>query len=156
MLEKLVLMSTCFFWVATELRFLCEKDMGDNEIITKDHGEMWHAQGAYMAALFLPREWPLVTHLITSYDKYYLSTRKFEEMKEPSESSRCSKVKKAKIMFKKQKDPTKVDTRNTDVLKKSRSFKVFDLNSDSSISILAKNLHLNLSKYNFLSYRHQS
>lgn len=77
MLEKLVLISSWYFWVATELRSLSQ-DLNisqNSEMITRKHAEMWHAQSAYIGALFLPNQWPLADHFMRSYEKYYIVGR---------------------------------------------------------------------------------
>lgn len=95
---------------------LAEEKSNELKEFKAENAEMWHAQGAYMGALFLPKECPLVNHLIISYDKYYIQTRN-EEKKEQSDSSEASRSKKAKLMFKSRKTSAKPDSRNTDILK---------------------------------------
>jgi hypothetical protein len=150
MMEKLVLMWTWYFWVATELRFLVEEKVDEFKEFRREHAEMWHAQGAFIGSLFLPKECPLVNHLIISYDKYFIKTRD-EEEKELNETSVTSKLKKAKLMFKSRKNSAKPDSRNAEVLKKSKSFKLIVFPSESSSITLPKNfqLHLSNSKPNF-------
>ena len=58
MLEKIVLICCCYFCIATELRFLsADEDYSRlSELFTKQHSDMWHAQGAYISAYFLPND----------------------------------------------------------------------------------------------------
>lgn len=114
MLEKVVLLWACYFCVATELRFLSESRELELDTVSKDHSDMWHAQAAFMGAVFLPYECPLVDHLITSYEKYHLKTRANDSEGEDLDST--NQPKKTKLMFKKRKC-SRVDSRNAEILK---------------------------------------
>ncbi|CAI2377792.1 unnamed protein product [Moneuplotes crassus] len=152
LLEKLILICSCYFCVATELRFLAM----NKEIVKKDpsissaHSDMWHAQGAFIAANFLPENCPLVDHLITSYDKYHLKYRKedlavskksFESLKSKEKKT----IIKSKLLFKKPKT-SKQSERNESTLGKSKSIKLLNLYVEKTNNIFPKKLQLKLSK----------
>jgi len=63
MLEKLVLLIVSMISIATELRL--------QNINT---GQPWHLHSVICAAYYLPKECPLVEHLIESYFKHYPSS----------------------------------------------------------------------------------
>ena len=112
LLEKLVLACSWYFSVATELRFLADLNEGKDSLVTRPHSDMWHAQGAFIGAKFLPTNWPLIEHLISSYEKYHINTRK-DDTKSEDLNDKELKNKggesdiKSKLMFKKQKIPKK-------------------------------------------------
>jgi hypothetical protein len=39
--------------------------------MTLNGSEMWHAKSLEMSCMFLPTECPLVSHVITSYQKHH-------------------------------------------------------------------------------------
>ena len=123
MLEKIVLICCCYFCIATELRFLsADEDYSQlSELFTKQHSDMWHAQGAYISAYFLPNDWPLVDHFWTSYEKYHIKQRADErQFWTDLDQERSSTSSKNKLMFKKAKG--KNHSRNChEMLKKSKS-----------------------------------
>ena len=84
MLEKIILLTVSYFCVGTELRFLTnnadddqkasksKKNDNENEKKKlKELSEMWHAQALEASARFLPSECPLVSHVITNYQKHH-------------------------------------------------------------------------------------
>lgn len=109
MLEKIVLICSCYFGAATELRFLSEDNIVKNKMITKSHADMWHAQSAFMAAYFLPANCPLTDHFISSYDKYHIQNRpkELEEIVSTvapiTQNEQDENTEKPKLMFKKRK-----------------------------------------------------
>ena len=74
MLEKIILLVVGLFCVSTEIRFLSQEknEDGTSKGYSKKDSEMWHAQSLLMGALFLPWECPLVSHVISSYNKHHL------------------------------------------------------------------------------------
>ena len=80
LLEKIVLLTVGYFCVGTELRFL----MNNQEVkYLKKDSEMWHAKALHTSSTFLPGDWPLVSHVISSYIKHHLKP-KLEERKQLS------------------------------------------------------------------------
>lgn len=71
MLEKLVLLSVAFFSIGTEMRLLVEEDNTKEEFL---RSELWHAQSVFFGGYYLPKECPLVTHIINSYLKHYVES----------------------------------------------------------------------------------
>jgi hypothetical protein len=72
MLEKLVLLIVSMFSIATELRL-------ENKLANLS--EPWHAQSVICASYYLPKQCPLVDHLIESYFKHYPKNPIEEETK---------------------------------------------------------------------------
>lgn len=66
MLEKLVLLVVSLFSVATEMR-LEQRSNQFSSVVS----EPWHAQSVIYAAYYLPKECPLVAHLVDTYFKHY-------------------------------------------------------------------------------------
>jgi hypothetical protein len=62
MLEKIVLISVSYFCIATEMRFLALKQAG-SKIVKKD-SEMYHAKALHISSVFLPKDCPLVLHIV--------------------------------------------------------------------------------------------
>ncbi|CAI2383844.1 unnamed protein product [Moneuplotes crassus] len=148
LLEKLILISSCYFCVATELRFLADdKEMSRNDqCVSNPHADMWHAQGAYIASKFLPENCPLVDHLIMSYEKYHIKKRP-ETSPASKKSPQNSKQKdkqaslRSKLMFKKPKS-AKQGGRNESTLGKSKSIKLLNLYVERSKDVFPKKMHL--------------
>ena len=59
MLEKVVLITSSYFCIATEIRFILLKDQLDVKPITKKDSEAYHAKALHLALLFLPEDCPL-------------------------------------------------------------------------------------------------
>lgn len=83
MLEKIVLVSVSYFCIATEMRFLMQKNVSGSgsttnsmSNVTKKDSEAFHAKALHISTLFLPSECPLVSHVISSYKKNYLKDKK--------------------------------------------------------------------------------
>ncbi len=69
-LEKVAVLCTAYFCLATEQRFLrAEGEAGAGE------GEFWHAKALEIASRFLPQNCLLATHILHSYQKHYSSLR---------------------------------------------------------------------------------
>ena len=143
MLEKIVLMWSWYFWVATELRLLSDTKEIEADHISLMHADMWHAQSAYISWLFLPTECPLIDHLISSYDKYHVSQRKKVEEVEIKTENSCIHTQ-DKSLFKKRKS-SKASSRNNDLLQKSKSTKMMTIADHKSEDFLFKKLKIDLS-----------
>ena len=90
MLEKIVLVSVAYFCIATEMRFLMNKQQqmqqsninqrngnkSHHQQYSKHDSEAFHAQALQISSLFLPSECPLVAHIIRSYKRNYLKDKK--------------------------------------------------------------------------------
>ena len=95
MLEKIVLVSVSYFCIATEMRFLMQKQASTGSgngttttmsNVSKKDSEAFHAKALHITSLFLPSECPLVNHVISSYKKNYLKDKKPSRI--PSSSKR--------------------------------------------------------------------
>lgn len=77
MLEKIVLISVGYFCMATEMRFLTQKQRGASQSssTSKKDSEMYHAKALHISSLFLPKDCPLVQHISQSYQKNYLKDK---------------------------------------------------------------------------------
>jgi hypothetical protein len=71
MLEKLVLIVVAFFSIGTEMRLIVEEDKTRDEFLKS---ELWHAQSVFFGSYYLPKECPLVYHIIKSYQKHYIES----------------------------------------------------------------------------------
>lgn len=62
-----------YFCISTELRFLVQikDDPAIDPQMKKRESEFWHAKALEIAISFLPSECPLVTHILTSYQKHH-------------------------------------------------------------------------------------
>ena len=54
MLEKIVLISVGYFCIATEMRFIIQKQKGQKSVTKKD-SEMYHAKALHISSIFLPK-----------------------------------------------------------------------------------------------------
>lgn len=64
MLEKIVLISASYFCIATEMRYIIQKQPNNKtSSISKKDSEMYHAKALHISSLFLPKECPLVQHV---------------------------------------------------------------------------------------------
>ena len=64
MLEKIVLISVSYFCIATEMRFIMQKqDNHKHTSVTKKDSEMYHAKALHISSVFLPKDCPLVMHV---------------------------------------------------------------------------------------------
>lgn len=70
MLEKLLYLTTAYFCIGTEVRFLSNID---ETIFDKHDGDMYHSKAMHICSTFLPLGCPMVEHIITSYKKHYLT-----------------------------------------------------------------------------------
>ena len=72
MLEKVVLITSAYFCIATEIRFILEKNMLNEKLLTKKDSESYHAKALHIALLFLPQDCPLSQYVHQTYCKNYL------------------------------------------------------------------------------------
>ena len=63
MLEKVVLITSAYFCIATEIRFILQKELLDGKLITKKDSESYHAKALHIALLFLPEDCPLSQYI---------------------------------------------------------------------------------------------
>ena len=80
MLEKIVLIAVSYFCIATEMRFIMQKEKKNK--VTKKDSEMYHAKALHICSLFLPKKCPLVMHVTQSYNKNYLRDKKKMSLEE--------------------------------------------------------------------------
>ena len=69
LVERLILLVSSYFWIATELRFL--KHMNTEGYKDTNDAEFWHGKAVELAVNFLPSNAPLVKHIVTSYQKHH-------------------------------------------------------------------------------------
>ena len=79
MMEKALFVSASLFCIGTELRFIANKHQAGpssaEAMSMKKESEMWHAKAMHIAATFLPKQCPLVIHVISSYTKHHLKPK---------------------------------------------------------------------------------
>ena len=75
MLEKVVLICSAYFCVATEIRFILQQDFSDVKNISKKDSEAYHAKSLHLALLFLPPECPLSQYIRQTYVKNFLQPK---------------------------------------------------------------------------------
>jgi len=75
MLEKVVLVASAYFCVATEIRFILQKELSDQKGGTKKDSESYHAKSLHIALLFLPNDCPLSQYIRQTYCKHYLQPK---------------------------------------------------------------------------------
>lgn len=72
-IEKLSFVAVSYFCVSTELRFLV--NLKDNPSVDpvqiKSESEFWHGKALELSCTFLPSESPLVSHILSSYNKHH-------------------------------------------------------------------------------------
>ncbi len=86
MLEKIVLASVAYFCIGTEMRFLMNKSDPAKSAELKRDSEAWHAKALHIGSLFLPPDCPLISHVMSSYQKNYMR-EKPKEVIAPRRSS---------------------------------------------------------------------
>ena len=75
MLEKVVLIASAYFCVATEIRFILQKEMTDVKNMTKKDSESYHAKSLHLSLLFLPSDCPLAQYIRQTYVKNFLQPK---------------------------------------------------------------------------------
>lgn len=75
MLEKVVLIASAYFCVATEIRFILQKEITDMKSITKKDSESYHAKALHLALMFLPNDCPLAQYIRQTYVKNFLQPK---------------------------------------------------------------------------------
>ena len=72
-LEKIWFLAVSYFCVSTELRFIVQmkEDTLVDPILKRKESEYFHGKALEVACSFLPSEWPLVNHILMSYQKHH-------------------------------------------------------------------------------------
>ena len=72
-LEKITFLAISYFCVSTELRFLVssKEKLSFDPVYVKAESEFWHGKALEISCGFLPSESPLVTHILSSYQKHH-------------------------------------------------------------------------------------
>lgn len=72
-LEKISFLAISYFCVSTELRFLVssKEKLSIDPVQVKAESEFWHGKALEISCGFLPSESPLVTHILSSYQKHH-------------------------------------------------------------------------------------
>jgi hypothetical protein len=72
-LEKISFLAVSYFCISTELRFIVQlkEDPSLDPVQTRKESEFWHGKALELAVTFFPSECPLVTHILTSYQKHH-------------------------------------------------------------------------------------
>lgn len=72
-LEKISFLAISYFCVSTELRFLVStrEKLSIDPVQVKAESEFWHGKALEISCGFLPSESPLVTHILSSYQKHH-------------------------------------------------------------------------------------
>jgi len=72
-LEKISLLAVGYFWASTEIRFILQlnEDPTFKKKEKEPESEYWHAKSLEIAWSFLPSDWPLVNHILLSYQKHH-------------------------------------------------------------------------------------
>lgn len=76
-LRKITILSVAYFWTSTELRFIIQlKEDPSIDCEKKEiESEYWHSKSLEIAWVFLPSEWPLLNHILLSYQKHHSPTQ---------------------------------------------------------------------------------
>ena len=72
-LEKIWFLAVSYFWVSTELRFIVQmkEDPTVDPVVKRKESEFMHGKALEVSCSFLPSEWPLVNHILMSYQKHH-------------------------------------------------------------------------------------
>lgn len=72
-LEKICFLAVSYFWVSTELRFIVQmkEDTSIDPAAKRKESEYFHGKALEISCSFLPSEWPLVNHILMSYQKHH-------------------------------------------------------------------------------------
>ena len=72
-LEKIWFLAVSYFWVSTELRFIVQmkEDPTVDPVIKRKESKFMHGKALEVSCSFLPSEWPLVNHILMSYQKHH-------------------------------------------------------------------------------------
>lgn len=72
-INKISLLAVGYFWSSTEIRFILQ--LNEDPTFKKSEKELeseyWHAKSLEIACTFLPSDWPLVNHILLSYQKHH-------------------------------------------------------------------------------------
>ena len=87
-LEKLSILTVCYFCMSTEMRFLLHSRRKYLKPEVKEEREIeseyWHAKALEVSFTFLPSECPLLKHVQLSYQKHHDPSN--QEIKEDQET----------------------------------------------------------------------
>eukprot|EP00350_Pseudokeronopsis_sp_OXSARD2_P013831 CAMPEP_0170568474 /NCGR_PEP_ID=MMETSP0211-20121228/81222_1 /TAXON_ID=311385 /ORGANISM="Pseudokeronopsis sp., Strain OXSARD2" /LENGTH=124 /DNA_ID=CAMNT_0010890387 /DNA_START=839 /DNA_END=1213 /DNA_ORIENTATION=+ len=72
-LEKMSYLAVSYFCMSTELRFIYQikDDPKIDPVLKKKESEFWHSKALEIACSFFPSESPLVSHILSSYQKHH-------------------------------------------------------------------------------------
>jgi len=72
-LEKVSFLAVSYFCVSTEIRFIVQlkEDPNVDAVAKRKESEFWHGKALEVSCTFLPSESPLVSHILTSYQKHH-------------------------------------------------------------------------------------
>lgn len=73
-INKISLLAVGYFCSSTEIRFILQlnEDPTIKNLKVKElESEYWHAKSLEIACTFLPSDWPLVNHILLSYQKHH-------------------------------------------------------------------------------------
>ena len=65
--EKMIMVAIGYFSIATECRFLCNEE---NKNLYQNESKYWHKAAVEIVCTFLPNDCPLVSHIVSSYEKH--------------------------------------------------------------------------------------
>lgn len=70
---KIALIWVAYFCISTEIRFIIQlkEDPSYDEKTKSEESEYWHAKSLEIACTFLPSDWPLLNHILLSYQKHH-------------------------------------------------------------------------------------
>jgi hypothetical protein len=106
-LDKIILLSSAYFCIATELRFLNKKI--DKDKFPKKLSEMWHAKSVHTWCWYLPKESPLSQHIHSSYIKHHLKEKTIQKEKVIKRNKKI--------------EAKKIEIDRLEILKKQKEFK---------------------------------
>ena len=134
-LENICILSTCYFSIAAEMRFLGTNVSTPVDLFTS---KQWHEKALAICKSFIPTTCPLYVHIKNSYNKHYSKGKEISETKEnsitpirriyskrQSEKPRTSSTKSNRKLIKTLKTPLKSNTpmRKINISKKKISHK---------------------------------
>ena len=72
-IDKISLLWVTYFCISTEIRFIIQlkEDSNYDEKEKGEESEYWHAKSLEIAWTFLPSDWPLLNHILLSYQKHH-------------------------------------------------------------------------------------
>jgi tetratricopeptide (TPR) repeat protein len=72
-IDKISLLWVAYFCISTEIRFIIQlkEDETFDEKTKNEESEYWHAKSLEISWTFLPSDWPLLNHILLSYQKHH-------------------------------------------------------------------------------------